>query len=77
MVDVFDSRFVVPLVRPGSINVPIRRLMPAFDVAGEQRVMATPFASAMAKWALGPAIGSLAAHDLEISMALDVLISGI
>ncbi len=75
-VDWFDTRFVVPLVLPGETNAPLPRLMPTFMIDGERRILATHLATAVRRAALGPRIASLAEHEMAISAALDLLISG-
>ncbi len=76
LIDYFDTRLVVPLVPPDTQKVPIARLMPSFSIDGEILVMATHLAAAVPKTVLGPAVTSLAAHDLEISAAFAMLLSG-
>jgi len=76
LIDFFDTRLVVPLVPPEDSEGVIPRLTPTFSVNGNDVVMATQFAGTVPKQVLGPPIASLAAHDFEISAALDMLISG-
>ncbi|MBR0553042.1 CcdB family protein [Sphingomonadaceae bacterium LXI357] len=76
LIDHFDTRFVIPLVRPGDGNQVIDRLTPPFAMARQRRIPAPQDAGAVHKANLGPAVASLAHRDPEITAALDMLISG-
>ncbi|RYG85128.1 MAG: plasmid maintenance protein CcdB [Alphaproteobacteria bacterium] len=71
-----NSRFVVPLMPIDEAPIAGARLNPTFDIGGERYSMVTQFATTMQAAALGVSITSLAAHDLTIGNALDMLISG-
>ena len=71
-----NTRFVVPLQRPGNAPLPARRLNPTFEIDGQTYVMVTQFAAAIAVRDLGEVVASLKAEDATITNALDMLISG-
>lgn len=71
------SRLVVPLAARADAPTPIRRLNPVFEIDGEDYVMVTESAAAVRTQLLGPAVASLADRSLEVTGALDVLISGV
>jgi len=71
------TRFVVPLLPLDMAPHPDGRLNPIFQIRGEQHVMVTQFAGAMPCRQIGPIVASLRDHDIAISNALDMLISGI
>jgi toxin CcdB len=75
--DHIDSRFVVPLVPKDDAPTAVRRLNPVFVIDGEEYVMVTQSAAAVARNRLGPVIESLADRGHEIVGALDVLITGV
>ena len=77
LLDHIDSRFVVPIVARANSPPPARRLNPVFEIDGEDYVMLTQAASAVRRRELGAVIASLDARRLEITNALDVLISGV
>ena len=70
------TRFVVPLVPRSNAPPPISRLNPILIVAGTEHVMMTQFAAAVETRELGPLVASLAADDMRISNALDMLLTG-
>jgi toxin CcdB len=72
-----QSRFVAPLVAKADAPRPARRLNPTFVVDGVEHVMLTQFSAAIDCRLLGPVVESLADRSLEITDALDVLISGV
>ena len=72
-----ESRFVVPLIVREHAPPPARRLNPIFKVGGQDHVMVTQSAAAVAMRQLGPVITSLADQSFDIIDALDVLISGV
>ncbi len=72
-----NTRLIVPLMRPEEAPLPAGRLNPAFAISGDTYIMVTQFTGAMETRELGPVVASLAEHDLEITGALDVLISGV
>lgn len=73
--DYFDTRFVVPLARTGSVS-DISRLHPVFVVEGETLIMATQLASAISVQELGRKITNLSDHHIEIMDAIDMLLTG-
>ena len=70
------SRIIVPLLPPTPALPAIRGLTPVFRVDEEEVTMMTHYLTAIPKRELGPAVGSLAAQQDEITRALDVLITG-
>jgi toxin CcdB len=72
-----DSRFVVPLIPATDAPPPAWRLNPILSVRGADFMMLTQAAAAVRRHDLGPAIASLAQHNIEITGALDVLITGV
>ena len=77
LIDQFTTRLVVPLIPREEITRPFPRLMPVFTVESREMIMATHLAAAVPKRELGPAILSLAGHDMQIGAALDLLITGV
>ena len=74
--DALETRVVVPLLPPEAVPRPMRDLHPHFEIEGQAHIMATQLLGAIPRRELGPAIGSLAAHQDDITRALDVLITG-
>jgi len=72
-----NTRFVVPLLPAESAPRPAARLNPTFQLEGQSYVMMTQFAAAVLISELGEKVGSLIDRDVEISNALDILISGV
>jgi toxin CcdB len=70
------TRFVVPLLPIGEVPPSLGRLHPVFEVAGQNLAMATHLASTVPASEIGERITSLEAHDLPISNALDMLMTG-
>lgn len=70
------SRVVVPLLAPSAALPVISSLTPVFRVGEEEFAMMTHYLTAIPKRELGPSVGSLAAHQDDITRALDVLITG-
>ena len=77
LLDHLNSRFIVPLLPLDEAPKPARRLNPIFGIDGKDYVMATQFASAVERNDLGKVVTSLADRALEITAAVDVLISGV
>ena len=77
LLDHLNSRFVVPLLPLDEAPKPAKRLNPIFEVDGKDYVMATQFAAAVQRKDLGKVVISLADRGLEITGAVDVLISGV
>ena len=72
-----ESRLVVPLIPKDAAPRPARRLNPIFEIAGVEYVMLTQFSGAIDRRQLGSVVTSLADRSVEITAALDVLISGV
>lgn len=72
-----NTRLMVPLWPQDRAPLPIRRLNPIFHVNGESLMMVTQFAAALPISEIGPAVQSLAEHDMTIMAALDMLLTGI
>lgn len=56
--------------------MPAKRLNPVFDIEGEPHVMVTQFMAAVPVVILKAPVASLAACDVEIGNALDMLFVG-
>jgi toxin CcdB len=74
--DALETRVVAPLLPPDAVPRPIRDLHPHFEIEGQAYLMASQLLGAIPKRELGPAVGSLATHQDDITRALDVLITG-
>ncbi len=72
-----NTRFVVPLLPTEEAPRPATRLNPSFELEGQSYLMMTQFAAAVLVAELGEKVGSLIDRDIEISNALDLLISGV
>lgn len=73
--DHFDTRFVVPLVMSQPVKV-TSRLHPVLDVQGQNMIMATHLAAAIAVRELGPKIVNISSQHIAIIDALDMLTGG-
>jgi len=71
-----NTRFVVPLASPDDAVAVEPRLTPLLDIAGQEMLMLTHFASSIPVADLGRRIASAADQDYIVSNALDMLISG-
>ena len=76
LIEILNTRVVVPLMPPGRAPKPARRLNPVFDVAGAPVVFVAQYIAALPTAALGPSAGSLAHARDEIRAALDMLSLG-
>lgn len=76
VLDVLNTRVVVPLLPEAQAPVPAKRLNPVFEVEGERAVMVTQFLSAVPVRAMGRPVGSLAGRADEIGTALDMVFVG-
>lgn len=76
VLDVLNTRVVVPLLPEAQAPVPARRLNPVFLVEGERVVMVTQYLSAVPVRVLGRPVGSLAERSDEIGAALDMVFVG-
>ena len=74
--DALETRVVAPLLPPAAVPVPLRDLHPRFDIEGEPYLLAAQLLGAIPKRELGSPVGSLAAHQDEITRALDILMTG-
>ena len=77
LLDQLNTRFVVPLISCESAPTPAQRLNPVFAISGHDHIMLTQFAAAIERRELGATIASLADRALDITAALDVLLSGV
>lgn len=71
-----NTRFVVPLMPSDDAPKPAARLNRVFEVQGEPCVMLTQFAAAVLTTELGERVMSLIDRDIDVTNALDMLISG-
>lgn len=76
LLDHLDTRFVVPLILADTTPLPMPRLTPIFDIAGESYIMATQFAASFAKRELGHHVFNLDQERDRILAAIDMLMSG-
>ncbi|GAA4709284.1 hypothetical protein GCM10023325_00870 [Sphingomonas lutea] len=77
LLDSLPTRFVVPLIAHSGRQAETRRLHPLFIIEGQQYVMATHLAGAVAQKELGEVVTSLRDHHFDIIDALDVLLGGV
>lgn len=79
LLDMLDSRMVIPLRRlgyyPQQIKMP-ERLIPMFRVGGTDCLLDTPQMAAVPRRILSVPVGSLAAEQDRIVAALDFLFQG-
>ena len=76
LLDHFATRFVIPLL-PTETAPRLPRLHPIFTIDGEQHILATQLASAVAKDDLGRKVKSLADRRYDILNAIDTLLAGV
>ncbi|MET0574459.1 MAG: CcdB family protein [Mesorhizobium sp.] len=76
LVSSFNTRVVIPLMRPQLAPFPARRLNPIFEIGGREFVMVTQFISAATMSELGGVADNLSAHHDQIVSALDMLFQG-
>ena len=76
LIDILNSRVVVPLLPPPAAPSPARCLNPVFKIDGSDYVMVTQFVSALPTSELSQPVGNLDAHHDEIVAALDMLFQG-
>jgi toxin CcdB len=74
--DTLKTRVVIPLMTKFSVRAPMARLNPAVTIAGKACVLITTDIAGVPVSALGPRVGSLAHHRLEIIAAVDFLLTG-
>lgn len=77
LLDGLNTRIVVPLMAAADAPPPARQLNPIFDIDGAPFVMVTQFLAAVPLTVLGPRITSLAGHDMTITAALDLALTGV
>ena len=70
------SRLVVPLVPADDLVKPVRKLHPAFEIAGQRLLMATHLMVAVPERSLGAAVDDLRGHYDEIVAAIDMIYNG-
>ena len=71
-----NTRFVVPLLPLEVAPHPARRLNPIFEIKGNSCVMVTQFAATVPSSLLKERIMSLAADEITIGNAIDMLLTG-
>jgi toxin CcdB len=76
VLDLLNTRVVVPILPEAEAPVPAKRLNPVFEIEGERAVMVTQFLSAVPMRVLGRPVGSLAGRADEIGAALDMVFVG-
>ncbi len=76
LLEILNTRTVVPLLPQDLAPKPASRLNPIFRIEDEPYVMVTQFISAVPMAALGKPVVSLEADFAEISNALDMLFQG-
>lgn len=77
LIDIADSRVVVPLIAPERAAPVLHGLMPQLLVAGKPWVMDTVQITSVPVQMLGKPVADLSAERLTIIDALDFLINGI
>ena len=72
------TRVVVPLIKRGALTrKPIKNLMPAIRVDGQEFIMMVPQLAGIAAGDLGAPVANAAEHRGEVVAALDFLITGV
>jgi toxin CcdB len=72
------TRVVVPLIKRGALTrKPIKNLMPAIRVDGQEFIMMVPQLAGIAASDLGAPVANAAEHRGEVVAALDFLITGV
>ncbi len=77
LLDLLATRVVVPLHTLKSIPKPMRHLNPILQFNGENYVLSTAELAAVAKGALGEAVGNMQSDRDDIIAALDFVFTGI
>ena len=77
LIDIAESRVVVPLIAPDQAGSSLMRLMPSLTVAGKRVVMDTAQITNVPMQMLGKSVADLSADRLIIIDALDFLTHGI
>lgn len=76
LLELLDTKVVVPLLPLDMAPVPSRRLNPIFRIDGKDHVVVNQFVSALTASELQAAEGNLARHHDDIVAALDMLFQG-
>src|SRR4051794_34239964 len=76
LIDLLQTRVVVPLLPAGSTPQPVRRLNPVFNIGGNSYVMATPLLASVPVAELESSQANLSMHHDQIVAALDMLFQG-
>jgi toxin CcdB len=76
ILDMLNTRFVVPLLPPEEAPLAGARLNPSFRIEGHQVVMYTQFAASVPVADLGECVHSLAEEHSSIMNAVDMLLTG-
>lgn len=76
VLDLLNTRIVVPLLPVSVAPAPARRLNPVFEIGREPHVMVTQFMAAIPRALLRKPVANLAALDSEIMAALDMALVG-
>ncbi len=71
-----NTRVVIPLLPRSKAPKPAQRLNPVVSVGGSELIVATQFMAAVSGGELRTKVGSLASHQDDISVALDMLFLG-
>lgn len=76
ILNILNTRFVIPLLPPDDAPLASARLNPSFLIEGDTFVMYTQFASSVPAGALGETVVSLADEHHRIMNAIDMLTTG-
>ncbi|MGB3722898.1 MAG: CcdB family protein [Pacificimonas sp.] len=74
-IDVLRTRFVIPLVDIDRLPTPLDRLNPQFEINGKLLSFAPQLAATVHEAECSDYVGTLAAHDYEITKAIDTLLT--
>lgn len=77
LLDVLNTRIVVPLHSQESISRPIRHLNPVLEIEGERFVLSTAELAAIRTSSLGDPVGNILKHRDTVMAALDFAFTGI
>jgi len=73
----FNSRIVIPVLSLELAPPPAGRLNPLITIEGTVHSAVTQHMAAVSAGLLGEVVGSFASRDIEVTAAIDLLISGI
>jgi len=76
LLDVLATRVVVPLIAQADGPIPVPRLNPVFEIAGQPFVMMTQALAAVPETALGTQVCRLDDARDRVTAALDMLFQG-